>query len=428
MPLRFAKTLVIAAVLLVPDYYVALPELRVSYLAILLAVLLFLGDVFLLPDQRVHISKETLRVVLWAFALLFYVFVVDAARGNADAAIRNFLPGLMIPALLIVFEYRSEEYPLRAVLQTVFFVSVLFGVLQVLGVVGNLTTLFPGFWILKSDQIILGTSLQGLRITGATTNTIGFALQLGFFIILAYFAYRNRPNLGTGLWLILLTSLLMFTQTRSLIYGLVPSVVLAGTLFSRQRVKQILTSAAVMLVLVGVLALGSSAIERSFPRLYDPFDMTVVQRIQTNVYAAVGVWGVSPIFGVPRDSVASVVSAGLSAGRLPIGDVIIVNTTNHNQLGFYFRYYGLIGVVMLVGLYWAAFKKAMVSLDPKVRLILLCILVFEAQYSMLHNNKLINNPATWIFLAMAGAANFDRGSRSNKSRAEDEVGAITGAE
>jgi hypothetical protein len=424
LPLRFAKTLVIAAVLLAPDYYVVAPELRVSYLAMLLAVLLFLGDVLLLHDRPVFLSKETLRVVMWAFALLFYVFVTDAARGNADAAIRNFLPGLMIPVLLIVFEYRSEEYPLRKVLQTVFFVSVLFGVLQVLGVVGNLTTLAPGFWILKSDQIVLEASLQGLRITGATTNTIGFALQLGFFIILAYSTFRDSPSWKTGGWLALLGSLVMFTQTRSLIYGLVPSVVLVSVLFSKQRVKKVLLSLVVMLLLVGALALGTSAIERAFPRLYDPFDLTVMQRIQTNVYAAVGVWSVSPIFGVPRDSVASVVFAGLSAGRLPIGDVLIVNTTNHNQLGFYFRYYGLVGLAMLLILYWAAFRKVMVASSPGVRLMLLSMLLFEAQYSMLHNNKLVNSPVTWILLSMAVSVALDKGSSSEASPTEDEAGAI----
>lgn len=425
MPLRFAKTSVIAAILLAPDYYVIAPEFRVSYLAMLLAVLLFLGDALLLPDRPVVISQRTLRVVGWAFALLFYVFVVDAARGNANAAARNFLPGLMIPLLLIVFEYRREEYPLLRVLQAVFLVSAMFGVMQILGVSGNLTTFFPGFWILKSDQIVVGSSLQGLRITGATTNTIGFALNLGIFIVLAYSSFRESVNWKTGAWLALLSSLVMFTQTRSLIYGLVPSVVLVSVLFSKQRVKKVLTSLAVMVVLIGALAIGASAIERSFPRLYDPFDLTVVQRVQTNVYAAIGVWGVSPVFGVPRDSVESVVFAGLSAGRLPIGDVLIVNTTNHNQLGFYFRYYGLIGIFMLLGLYRAAFKKIDASINPRVRLMLLSILVFEAQYSMLHNNKLVNSPLMWILLAIAGATAIDVSAPTYALAEGAEEGTIT---
>jgi len=412
--LNLIKTFLIISVVILPDYYILESPFRLRIVAMVFLLFVYLIDSLIMLKKPIQISKQTQDVLLAAFAVLLYVYVSDVIKNDAIDAARSFYPNLLILTVLPIFEYKNKSMDLHKVFYFVFGFAVLFAMIQIFGLRHNLSTLFSEFIFLKSDQIINPDTEQHLRVSGPGFSTITFALYLGYFIIITYYLLIRRKNIFLLGALGLMICTLFFTQTRSAIYGLLPSILVVQLFYGEKDVKQVIK---ILFILCGIsisIIYLSDTIERFFPRLYKPFDASVIERFQTNYYATIAVLRESPVFGIPKEEAPGLISGTVDNIGLVFGDTLRVTTTHHNQILYYFRYYGLVGVGLLLILYILVFKKIIHAPSGTTKMMLLSIIIFDLQYSMGHNNKLINNILLWILLSMSSRINIS--SREEKYR------------
>jgi len=219
-------------------------------------------------------------------------------------------------------------------------------------------------------------------------------------IIMTYYRLIERKNIVLIASLGVMVAILFHTQTRSAIYGLIPSIALVHLFFVRKNVKDLIRITSLLAITLSVVILFSGFIEKNFYRVTTPFDATVIERLQTNYYATIGVWKEAPLFGIRKEMAWDVISHTAREEGPIFGDIFRVTTTHHNQILYYFRYYGLIGLGLLIALYWMIFRKIGHSPNNITKMMLLSIFIFDFQYSIGHNNKLISNVLLWLLLSI----------------------------
>lgn len=402
--LRLTKIALVVSVLLLPDYYILESPFRIRTILLAVLLIVYLLDHIFKSNRTFQMSRDTKNVLLAAYAFLIYIYISDVIKNDPIEAGNIFYPHLLIPVVLLIFEYRRKSFDLYKVLYLIFGISILFAVLQIIGLRENLSTLIPELGFIKSDQVISLPGPQGLRVSGAAYSIINFAECLGFLIIITYYRFTEKRNKISILSIILMIVVLFFTQTRSAIYGLVPSIFLVGLYYRRKNFKEVLRLAIFLVIVFFTVSLFSNLIEKSFHRLTTLSDWTVIERMQTNYYAMLGVWRRAPIFGIPKEMAWDVISRTAWEEGLIFGDILRISATHHNQVLYYFRYYGFVGLGLLMLLYYMIFRKIVHSSQLVTKMILLSIFLFDFQYSLGHNNKLINNIILWILLSLTTVA------------------------
>lgn len=398
---RFLAIGLLVSVLLMPEYYLLDTPYRLANIFMILLLGVWLADRLVILDGGLGLDRGSGRILAAAYLLMTYVFVSDLLKNDPGEALRLYLPNLLIPMMLPVFRHLGQRFDVRRAFLWVFGFSLLFALAQVAGFRTNLNMIFPGFGPLMSDGIVDPAVIEGSRVSGAVFSIIGFAECLGFALILGYFAYQRSRRKVLIPVMAVMVAVLFLTQTRSAIYGLVPSVFLVELLFGGRKVRSILRALSLVVAVTLAAVYLSDLIEQRFYRLKDPLDASVLERIQTNYYATIGVWNAAPVTGIPKEKAWEVISETASERDLVVGDLLRVTRTHHNQVLYYFRYYGLIGVALLLLLFLCVFQKLRLMPPSTDKLALISIFVFDLQYSMGHNVKLINNVLLWVFLSLA---------------------------
>lgn len=401
MTINIIKVLLLVSVLVLPDYYLIESPFRIRTIVLASLLLIYLFDHLVKSNKSIQMSKNTRDVLLVAITLLIYVYISDVIKNDPIEAANVFYPNLLIPFMLLIFEYKQESFNLYKVLYATFGISIVFAVLQILGMRDNLSTLVTQIGFMKSDQMISIVSPQGLRVSGAAYSIVGFAEYLGILIIITYFRFIDKRNIAMLIGLAAMIIILFFTQTRSAIYGLVPSILVVHLLFERKNVRGIVQIFGFFAIILFVISIFANTIEEKFYRVTTPFDATVIERLQTNYYAVLGVWREAPLFGIPKEMAWEVISSTAAQEKRVFDRVLRITTTQHIQILYYFRYYGLIGVGLLIILYYTVFKKILDTTSAITKMTLLSIFIFDFQYSFGHNNRLINNILLWILLSLA---------------------------
>lgn len=398
--LALAKLFFIISVILLPDYYFLASPFRIRTILMVLLLIIYALGHLKASKRNFQICGDTRNILIAAFLLLFYIYISDVIKNDPVDAANLFYPNLLIPAMLLVYEYRLRSFKLVRALYYVFSVSILFAIIQIAGIQVNLSTLVPNIGPIGSDQMIAVTSPQGLRVSGAAYSTIGFAEYLSIMLIITYYRLFDRKSISMIGLFIVMTGVLLFTQTRSAIYGLLPSVAVVHLYYMRKS-KDMKKVVFVLGFAVLAIYLFLPFIENQFYRLMQPFDASVIERFQTNYYATLGVFREAPIFGIPKERAWEVISVAAWQRGLAFGDIFRFTTTHHNQIFYYFRYYGLVGVGLLILLYIFVFRKILRTPSLTLKMALLSIFIFDLQYSLGHNNKLITNIILWVLLALS---------------------------
>jgi len=402
--LKISKIILLFAIFILPDYYILDPSYRFLTICLVLVHFSYVIDNLFIKKHKVLIHKDTWNILIMSLLFLLYIYISDVIKNDPVEAAKFFYPTLLIPLLLITFESRKSTFNLHKYYILIFGITIFFAIMQIFGFTYTLSALIPNLGFLQADDksyliLIPGT---GLRVVGATFNLIGFAEYLCILIIILYFRFIKRRTVPLLVAIIILIVVLFFTQTRSALYGLVPSIALVHFIYAHKDFNRILKMAILVIIMLSIMMLFFTVIEMFFYRLTTPFDASALERFQTNYYAMLGVLDKAPIFGIPREMAWEIISEKAAEIGLVFGDRIRITTTHHFQILFYFRYYGFIGVALLVLLYYMIFRKIIHLPHKYSKMMILSIFIFDLQYSVGHNNKLISNIILWVILACMG--------------------------
>ncbi len=244
---------------------------------------------------------------------------------------------------------------------------------------------------------------RGDRIIGTDTLSIGFSLLLGYLFILSCVQYlNNKKNIWHPIFMTFLFFLILETQTRSAIYGILPSIFLSYAIIAKINIKNILIYGTIILCVIFSFQAIQNMIVKHSDRSKVEMDVNTYAKITANIYGVYGALSRNPIIGVSKSEQAKVIIEG----KKELGTVIKKEgkedayITHHNLFGRYLRYYGLIGFSIFFVLVIKIFRKALNKDDLQDKLKLTAIFIYFFQFAQLHNNELLLSPIVWILLAI----------------------------
>ncbi len=226
--------------------------------------------------------------------------------------------------------------------------------------------------------------------------------MLGIFVIIGvtlYFFSRKKKYI---IYIAICGILILFTQTRSAIYGLLPSILLAYYIIARFNVKKILIYLTILVFfLISYNTIYDTILEFS-PRSKLEIGANTYAKLSANIYGSYAVLRTNPLIGVARNKQNSAID--LSAKEL--GEVIQTKRsfgtyyTYHNIFGFYIRNYGLIGLSLFIVLIYKILRKIQYKQNIYIKFLLLASIIFFIQFNMLHTNSLLYSIHIWVLLSL----------------------------
>lgn len=409
--MRGLKTFMIASLVLLTDFYVVHPSIRMPWIASVLLSAWYVVNRILKPSASGVTDRAIRDACIVGISFGLYMALVDWGRGAGwyELTVRISSVLLMFVTLL-AFANGRRPFPVIVCFVAFAQVSFVFCFFQVMGIDKTLGDLVPHNGVIGTDRILEAMDAYG-RVSGASSNTIGFAVHMSILTLSGYFGWRLNPrsrsrainNAVIGFFG------LLASQTRAALLGLIPSIVVGQMFFAGRPLRSIKRSLALILLCVTLYAGLGNLVLNHFPYLSKQIDSGDTHRLWVNYYMSVGVLRESPWIGIPPSEAWPM--------YLRHGDPSIYaynpeqeTPTHHNQVGFYLRYYGLIGVTFLALLYVQAFRIIQTSGNPEMRVFLSSMIILDLAFSMVHNNKLMASPILWIFLSLAVNPTLDRQS------------------
>lgn len=395
-----AKYFALAAMILLSDFHVLTPSLRMPAFAGLL-LLGLLAMTRGIPLELAERERPMLRLLVAACSFAAYMALVDLIRGASFYSVFvQFSAHAFVISMLPAFYDGGREFPLVRHFRTFVLISVGFALLQVSGGHFALADLVPNLGLVgvskPRDWLIDSYG----RATGATYNTIAYAIETVLLCLASFWALRERftrPLLITGVLALLG---LLASQTRAALLAASMALLLTHLVVGRQRWSAIITLIPLVIAALGAYVLLETFALDQLPYLFKEVSISDTHRLWVNWYMSIGVLNESPLFGIAPDVAWDL--------YLRWGDLSIVaydpetaTPTHHNQFGFYLRYYGLVGLTWLLLIYALAFKSALDSPTLFARRLLFSCILADLIYSMTHNNKLLGSPLLWAMMAMA---------------------------
>jgi len=408
MIINIFKTFILATNILLLDYYFIAENIRLTTLSVFLLILFYaLENAVIRRRATFTFDQNTGKILKVAFFFIGYIFFIDLYRGaDIFKSMVFVISSAMVIILLPIFEDRRTPYNILRWFNFLMFITMAFGLMQF--ITGNnniiLSNIINGLGIIGVDQSVdLELSSKNyFRTNGATSNTISFAIQISIYFIVNYAIFMKWNNLKILFNLIASSFVLLTTQARAAIFGLAPVIIATQVFFARghsysRKISSILGWA--LFIGIGYWFL-SEFILNKFTYITRNIIEHDEHRFAANWYMSIGVLKESPLFGISPDRAWDVY---LQYGDLSLYgyNPNIATPTHHNQLGFYLRYYGLIGVGLWCWLYVLIFRKIMQAKSFWIGVAIGSIFIFDLVFSMAHNNKLISSPLLWIFLSLA---------------------------
>ena len=128
-------------------------------------------------------------------------------------------------------------------------------------------------------------------------------------------------------------------------------------------------------------------------------DNNTLVKLTSNLYGVEFALRASPVWGIPKLQLLEAVTSMYREGDLPTGVSIDSLLTNHNQFGYVLRFYGAVGLALLLWLCVTFFRLIAGMRDEWSRALLYGTLIFLIQFSLLHNTFLIGVPVFWLLIA-----------------------------
>jgi hypothetical protein len=398
------KLFVLAALLLLADYFFINESIRLITISMSLVVLhyfLLEEPVILRGRRQLTLQPGTRRILSVAMLFMGYIFIVDIYRGqDLYKSLVTLFSALLIVLMLPIFEDRKRDFMMVQWFKRLMLVSIGFALIQFIGFDILLGDIIPGLGPIGVDRIVdVYENVYG-RTSGATSYTIAFSTQLSALVLILSVAWMQTRRPLAMIWMIAAGFALVTTQTRAAIIGLVPALGVMQVLLSRHRLRDGIR----VVVLLAAVGLGywlfADVILERMKYLGRTIDTGDTYRFWVNWYMSIGVLKESPWFGIAPQQAWDIYKR---YGDLTIyaynPDITV--PIHHNQVGFYLRYYGLIGLGLLSWLYTVISLKILNAESFSIRVVLGSLFLLDFIYSLAHNNKLVANPLLWIMLSLA---------------------------
>ena len=377
--------------------------------------------------RQVKIIPSTAKLLLWALILIVYKLILDSTLhfNHNTEALTTFLKGSFVVLLLPVFEEMNKE---RNLIKTIIICSIpaiILGVLQINNPNINLDNLLPANKIIYTPKITDSYLHAESRIVGTYDVAIGFALFLGIICIILWSKFIMTKRSGRILFGIAMFFgihfLIIFTQTRSAIYGVIPSILLAYVVSGEKLVKKMVIASMISILLLFVFGYLYCFVLDYSKRSTLEVDANTYYKITANVYGTYGALSKNPLFGVSKSALRRDSPEQfridykrdmelIKEGERNLGNLFEfknkykLTQTYHNLYAFYLRHYGLVGFFLFVMMLIAIYKKIKLKKDKTDRYMLLGIFCFTLQYALLHNTKILSLPIFWILLSIGKEA------------------------
>ncbi|MEW8308759.1 MAG: hypothetical protein AB2652_06050 [Candidatus Thiodiazotropha endolucinida] len=431
LPSRLVQLTIFANIALAAVYlysYVVTPE-RILAVATVISLILFVNKVR-------PISRQTKKVLIVGFSLILFKYLVDSTIHiqNIFDPIKIALIEIFALVYLPIVEWNKISN--KVVYNTILISAIpgiIFGVIQALGANITIKSIVPNNPIVIFEKERFDYFEHTGRIVGTFTTGVLFSLLLGTLFIILMARLWEGPNylrnyikkiLFTTI-LLLLFFLILYTQTRSAIYGLPASVILGYYLSSRHFVKK--TFIVLLAGAIGVFSFGTfqMLVTGVSQRSTLGIDANTYYKLTSNIYGVYAALARDPLFGVPvnrrldRGEGSDDDMKLVEEGRRKLGKIITtgesyqLTATNHNQIAYYIKYYGLIGFSLFILLLYVVFKKIKQKEDSATRFILMCVFVYHIQFSLLHNNQLLETLLFWILLGLGDEYKYTNRKRAN---------------
>lgn len=395
------KIFLLLAVVLLPDFYILDPSVRVPFVAMALLVGFHIHR-YSIPRPTLLTGKKINRLLGVSLIFVFYMALVDYIRGvQVGVVVTKIVSHLLIVFLLPAFVQSQESFPMVVWFRRFVTISLVFAVLQMLGWHYALADIIPNIGLVGSDIIREELIDEYGRATGATYNTIAFAMQMVILILLVYGGYLVQHTLKRTSYGIMGLIGLFASQTRAALFGLVPAIIISFLVFTKLRLKSALQ---IVTLIVAALGLGfglQQVAPEYLPYMAKEIDEGDTHRVSTNLYMTIGVFIESPLFGIPPEKAWDLYYRHADRNAVVQHTLDMKTPTHHNQLGYYFRYYGMVGVALLFAVYFRIYQMIKTSVSTPMRVFMGSLFVLDFIYSMTHNNKLLSSPLLWVFLSLA---------------------------
>lgn len=392
---------VVMSEVMLTDFYVLNPSIRMMTLSMfLLTSLHILKSGF----PRLSLFKGSRLGILlgWSFLFVFYMAVVDLIHNTAlyEVFVRAF-SHILIIMQLPAFIDRSNTFRLTQWFKRLALISVGFATIQVAGLHLTLADIVPNLGLIGSEPVREDLIDSYGRATGASYNTIAFAMHMAALVLLAFASNQLQPGISAKSFGIFGILGLLFSQTRAALFGLLPAIAVSYSLFSNSRTRALKKVIPLLFIMLIAAWGGTKIAEHYFPYLVKKIDEGDTHRFTTNWYMSMGVLAESPLIGISADDAWDVYYRHADPSTAVHYSGEMKTPTHHNQPGYYLRYYGVIGLLFLLIIHIQIFRLVATSPVEPIRIFLGSFFILHFIYSLAHNNKLLTSPILWIFLSMA---------------------------
>ena len=395
------------------DLYFINPMLTFGNLSLILIIYLTLIHNKVLKNQWYLLSNQdqTLQSGIIKSYLIFilYIFIVHIFRGEVLFAFKNIILQLGIICSLLLFNYfyYEKKYDFLKYLYFFLLAHFIFVILQINNVSIVLSDLIPSNFLISSN-INIDNFSNYKRVSGTIFSEIILAKQCIFFLVV-FIAYSLKdPNLSfniKNLFFIMITIFILFaTQVRSAIFSFIPIISMCYLYYGDHKINGKFTFLIIFFSLV--IFLFSFFIDffvQNFPYVFKTINLSDTHRFYTSWSVAKGTLLESPLFGISQELGWDIFDQYRDINYNPyvyINPSEMDNSpTNHNQLLYYIRNYGLIGLALWINLYFRIFKAIKLTKVNYIRFIVGSIFVLDLFFSMAHNNKIFT-PLLWIILSL----------------------------
>lgn len=395
----------IVTVVFFADTYLVLPWIRV------VSILNYALLILLLLKRGRHVFAGFNKTQKTFFVFIFYVFIINLIRNSFQDSLSYFLGAVTFPFIWKAFGENEDNARLVRFFIVFYLVfTSIFSLLQLGGVPVTIGSLLAGTGFIGTDIDYSGVTSQGLRITGADMNSIAYACILGMIIIYYYFRFEAERRFKYLLITMFTAILLLSTQSRAALFSIIPVIILTKIITQSSLKDRIRLFVGVSLLLIISAIAFLPVLKAEFPRLFLSIseDGSLIHRIQANVYGSVGTLFKSPLLGVPFDDGLEAMKVGYHKLGLFVGSRFIPIVTHHNQPLFFLRYYGLIGIILLLIFYFRVIRFSLSEHNTLfIKQYLFGIILFHFLYTLTHNNKISMDYYLFILLAL-NSSNFNQ--------------------
>lgn len=389
----------IVLVVVFADTYIGLPWIKMS------TILNYFILIFILfKPNLLYKSFEVKKSFYFLLIFLFYLFFNNLFKNDLKESFSLFLSSLPLPFILVYFNVAFDSFK-YVHFYAVFYLlySSFFSFLQLGGLAISSSNLLATLPLIDVERDFQGFTTQGLRVTGTDINSIAYSCILGMLVIYFFNLYSFSKSKQILFFLCLSVFMMFLTQSRATLFSIVP-VIFLSNLFLKNSGKKIFSVVILSVIVFSIINVFLlPVLQETFPRLFLSIeeDGSVIHRIQANVYSAVGTFFLNPFFGVSFSNADAALNLGYEKLGLFVGTYFIDEVTHHNQLFYFFRYYGFVGLFLFIYVYFSFLKIGLKSTNYDfIKKTIIGIVLFHFLYTLTHNNKITMDYYLYIFLSL----------------------------